>query len=172
MSEPTTLLDRPINGDRSWYSERNQSEQWDETRFLADLDRLLDTEGVEAVRWTQYTPYFNDGDACVFHTGEIYVKVKGLYDEKDLEDEDEYYEDESNVWRGSYQLYEYATEGDWRSEHVYNVNGVDTSKVSAALNEFASNMEHYEIVVLKHFGDPAKVTATKLGFDVEFYEHD
>jgi len=172
VSEPTALLDRPINGDRSWYSERSQSEQWDESRFLADLDRLLDTPGVEAVRWTQYTPYFNDGDACVFHTGEVYVKVKGLYDEKDLEDEDEYYEDESNVWRGNYQLYEYATEGDWRSEHVYNINGVDTSEVAAALDAFANNLEHYEIVVLKHFGDPAKVTATKLGFDVEFYEHD
>lgn len=29
----------------------------------------------EAFRWTQYTPYFNDGDACVFSVNQPYVKI-------------------------------------------------------------------------------------------------
>ena len=29
----------------------------------------------DAFRWTQYTPYFNDGDACVFGLHRVHVKV-------------------------------------------------------------------------------------------------
>jgi len=30
---------------------------------------------VEAVRWTQYTPYFNDGEPCVFRVNEPMFKI-------------------------------------------------------------------------------------------------
>lgn len=29
----------------------------------------------EAFRWSQYTPYFNDGDPCVFRVNQPYVKI-------------------------------------------------------------------------------------------------
>jgi len=45
---------------------------------------FLDREKVEAVRWTQYTPYFNDGDPCVFHVYNITVQ---------FEKEGEFFED-------------------------------------------------------------------------------
>lgn len=32
---------------------------------------------LESVKWSQYTPYFADGDACEFGVGEAYVKFKG-----------------------------------------------------------------------------------------------
>jgi len=32
---------------------------------------------VEAIRWRQYTPYFNDGDACVFRVRDFYIKYFG-----------------------------------------------------------------------------------------------
>lgn len=38
---------------------------------------------IEAVKWTQYTPYFNDGDPCVFHVGETYARVDGVEGDDD-----------------------------------------------------------------------------------------
>lgn len=36
------------------------------------FDNLPD---IKMVAWTQYTPYFNDGDPCEFHVGEVYVSA-------------------------------------------------------------------------------------------------
>src|SRR5689334_1109830 len=36
---------------------------------------------VEAIRWTQYTPHFNDGDPCTFSLHEFRYKVAGLADD-------------------------------------------------------------------------------------------
>jgi len=33
---------------------------------------------LESVRWTQYTPYFNDGDVCEFGVYDIIVKITGV----------------------------------------------------------------------------------------------
>jgi hypothetical protein len=32
---------------------------------------------VESISWTQYTPYFNDGDECVFGVGHDYPDING-----------------------------------------------------------------------------------------------
>ena len=46
---------------------------------------------VYGVRWTQYTPYFNDGDPCVFSMGAVSV----FPTQADFEDDDDDYEFES-----------------------------------------------------------------------------
>lgn len=33
---------------------------------------------LQAIRWRQYTPYFNDGEECIFHFREIEAKADGL----------------------------------------------------------------------------------------------
>jgi len=39
---------------------------------------------VYGVKWTQYTPYFNDGDACVFGLGGVYsYKTKEAFESGD-----------------------------------------------------------------------------------------
>lgn len=38
---------------------------------------------IEAVRWTQYTPYFNDGDPCVFGLHGVECQIKGSEDFQD-----------------------------------------------------------------------------------------
>jgi hypothetical protein len=42
---------------------------------LKDLQNAV--PDVEAVRWQQYTPYFNDGDTCEFSVHDPEVKFKG-----------------------------------------------------------------------------------------------
>ena len=43
--------------------------------------------GVKNVRWTQYTPYFNDGDPCEFSTNAGYAELN--YDGNEDDDDDE-----------------------------------------------------------------------------------
>jgi len=43
---------------------------------------------VEAIRWNQYTPYFNDGDACVFGVYEASIKLTDVDTDKVDLDED------------------------------------------------------------------------------------
>lgn len=43
-------------------------------------------KNIVALRWTQYTPYFNDGDPCKFGVNDC--EVKYLYGETSTEDED------------------------------------------------------------------------------------
>lgn len=59
---------------------------------------LREHPGVESLRWTQYTPYFNDGEACIFsvqtvclipHGADLENKDPWDYaDSKDISDED------------------------------------------------------------------------------------
>lgn len=52
---------------------------------------FLDHPDAQRVRWTQYTPHFNDGDPCVFNVHE--AQVSKLSDAEDLTgDEDNWYE--------------------------------------------------------------------------------
>ena len=44
---------------------------------------------VKAVRWRQYTPYFNDGDACEFSIHEVYYRFTPWTPDADNEDEDD-----------------------------------------------------------------------------------
>lgn len=74
---------------------------------IADLDKQIEAIGVEAILpvaeqvfsaipsataigWTQYTPYFNDGDACVFGVNgpDICTKMISVNDDGDVITED------------------------------------------------------------------------------------
>jgi len=66
-------INRPIEGDINVRT-RSQKEQGTAAEFLAALDTILNVEGVEAVKWDQYTPYFNDGEPCEFSVYDYSVK--------------------------------------------------------------------------------------------------
>lgn len=158
----STFADRPINGDVSHYAD--EPKQQDDPQVLLDaLDKLLAVPGVESVRWTQYTPYFDDGEACVFHPYDAYVKVAGSDDEGESGD----------GYLGEYDLFDYTNGYD--SPKVFGeFGGHPGEPIYAALKEFEdvlTNGRHY-VVLSQKFGDPAEVTATTAGFDVEYYEHD
>jgi len=97
---------------------------------------------LESFGWTQYTPYFNDGDACYFGThreaDEIYVNGENTYDREDrgedVEADDKHY--------------------------------ALCKKVSAVLSAFDGDV--FESL----FGDHAKIIVTKDNIEVSRYNHD
>lgn len=167
VQDARSTFGRPITGDIT-PGEAGLPPQAPDEEFFVALDALLAHPEVVAVKWDQYTPYFNDGDACVFGTGESYVKLTWTTDE-DGEMEDGFV--------SSYELYDYGPPQDGQSRYtnkVYQLNGHDTTEIAQLLNDFASRSvgrTHY-VFLQKTFGDHASVTATREGFNVEFYEHD
>lgn len=98
---------------------------------------------IEAIRWTQYTPHFNDGEACTFSVHEPYIKIQGAeIDEDDDEDGDGF---------------------------QYNAPP-DLEDAFSKLTDDLMNLEdELEIV----FGDHARITVTRAGeVEIEEYEHD
>jgi hypothetical protein len=99
---------------------------------------LTENPRFKAVKWDQYAPSFNDGDACVFsvHTPKYLLSVAG-------EDEIDYLE--------SYEM-----------DH-----GALTEKELVALQEFESVFHRLPASLMEYtFGSSATVTATATGFEI------
>lgn len=94
--------------------------------------------------WIQYTPYYNDGDACVFSAHLEYPKML-----LDGEDESEYEE-----------------------ERWFSKDEKDTkpAMVCDKVIEFLSQFDDNDMELL--FGDHCEVIVTKDGIEVESYDHD
>lgn len=104
---------------------------------------------VTAVRWAQYTPYFNDGDSCTFSSGhgdpELTVSVNGGD------------EDDDNNWEDTYVS---SRKTELNKEELRSKALVD------ALSIYSDDeMETF-------FGDHARVVVTRRRINVESYDHD
>ena len=44
-------------------------------KFLMAIKNIFKNKNIEAISWTQYTPYFNDGEECVFQVGDLKIKA-------------------------------------------------------------------------------------------------
>lgn len=70
------------------------------SQFSSELAKLASTiDGLEGIRWTQYTPYFNDGEACTFRIGSVEFKLKDA--EEDAGDNEDGYQ---TTWDINYEL--------------------------------------------------------------------
>lgn len=158
MSELT--IDRPIKGDiarRNWYKTAQQGP----AEFLAALDRALAVPGVEAIIWDQYTPYFNDGEPCEFSVNDPRIVFEGA-------DEDDEYSDYGDGSVDSWSLDYYREKNpEYLPKAALALTNEETEELRNALN-----FSPFEDVLEANFGDHAQVTATREGFNVEYYEHD
>ena len=126
--------------------------------------------GVTAFVWTQYTPYFNDGDTCEFGVNE--VVFTNAPDPENIQWE-EYDGDEEGVWAATNIKYVLESDRDYYKEDADKIRaagGVDTE--SCELMSEAIGSHEMSDVMLAMFGDHVKIIATREGFDVEDYSHD
>lgn len=105
--------------------------------------------GVKNVRWTQYTPYFNDGDPCEFSTNAGYADIN--WDGEDDEDDEEEENEEAETTKA--EAVEVPEEAEGEFQDV--LSSIDDS--------FYKDL----------FGDHVEVTVKRDGtIDVEEYDHD
>jgi len=127
-----------------------------EAEFLAFFAKFWEKNpGVEAVIWTQYAPYFNDGDPCEFSVQEMsFTNAKG----PDLEDfrHCEYEGENEEVWSDCY------FGGKWGSPAPEGVSEEWTNALTRLVHSLV-----LEPVLKSMFSEDSKVIATREGFNVD-----
>lgn len=111
---------------------------------------------IDAVRWTQYTPHFNDGEPCIFERNRFDVRIKdnaktpALGDEQ-LIDQTEY--DDDGFFNG------------WDLD--------DNTALGKTMNTLEDLFDDSTQAIFKTaFDDGVQVTVTRKGFRSEEHSHD
>lgn len=157
MSDLQTAFDKLLN------EQRELQKKFQETAQKLFMETTKEFFGlnpkVTGIVWTQYTPYFNDGDTCEFGVHEpSFTNVP----------------DPENINWGEYEGDE-ETATDGSEIVVYEGWGTFPDIFDKASCDSFSRMiqsSEMEDVMKAMFGDHVKVTATREGFDVQDYEHD
>ncbi len=102
---------------------------------------------IYGITWSQYTPYFNDGDTCYFRTEEMHV----LGSEEELEEA-----------RNGSSPYNFSSTYDLR----------DKPDMQSVVDFLATLDKMPSEVMEGMFGDGVQVVASRDGFKVFEYEHD
>jgi hypothetical protein len=127
----------------------------------------LDNETIHSFGWSQFTPYFNDGDPCKFSAGELWVRL--VTDEVE-EDEDAYEfflssrEDELGIIPVVY------SEGK-RTKLPYEGPDEIRFLMLEALSHAVTSGEFNE-VLLTLFGDHAAIMFTREKIVVDCFDHE
>lgn len=178
MTTSKEILGRPITGDLGDVSFRQPTPQLGPEEFIKMFDEFFEAHPeCTYIRWGQGTPGFNDGEPCIF---DIYETRFG-FDDPETDDDGDWYNDESREYGDNtfstsnlksfvWDTPMHAIDRSWHYEFDKTFNGVlFTEEVVAEYASFAVD-DAFEEVLLKNFGDPAEVTATREGFHVEYYD--
>lgn len=152
---------------------------------------------VIGISWRQYTPYFNDGDECVFSVNDKVAVLKTDYcsDIETYLDDDDRYEDygENLLY---YNPYFHKIQADiqnekdelnqperWKGHHDYcrvklqkyieYLNYPDIESINKNVQEFMKLLDTIsDDIYKKMFGDHVSVSLTANGIHIEEYDHE
>jgi len=128
--------------------------------------------GITGVVWTQYTPYFNDGETCEFSVNDC-TFTNAPIDELDNISWGDYDGDTEGVWATENVAHVLSTDREYYKEMrelIMSKGGVDPESCKLFSDAICSS--EMEDVMLAMFGDHVKVIATRTGFDVDDFSHD
>ena len=114
---------------------------------------------VNAIYWTQYTPYFNDGDTCEFGIHDVFVRYG--FDEQSEHGRNSPDED-TTFWDDD--LPENLAKLDWQDQDKL------LDPVKKPINKLIHGLG--DDVMEGLFGDHASIYANRYGVFVEEYDHD
>lgn len=101
---------------------------------------------IRAVGWQQYTPYFNDGEECVFGVNDFVFATEDVDPKKEPQEDN----------------------GPWRS--TYGRSG--SSAEGEAVKGLYRKLNEVDGILKAAFGDHVSVVATREGFHTFEYKHD
>ena len=144
--------------------------------FFQELfDKFFDEyPEVETLKWTQYTPYFNDGSPCEFSVGELHAWLKGGRESQLLVDE-------GAVFLISEWVQDYANKGEnWAKEEVelynHSVNLVGSkdrlNQINDGISVLEGSLQEAEDFLYIVYGDHVQVSVSKGETLVEEYGHE
>jgi hypothetical protein len=118
---------------------------------------------VRAIAWTQYTPYFNDGDPCEFSVGDPHIILYEEEDNEELEDISPY------DGHSAYAIKSIVK--DTQEQREKNGVGWITPVFYQHFIEFTQFTKNVDLME-RVFGDHATVYLTRDGSTVCEYNHD
>lgn len=128
---------------------------------------------IKGFKWTQYAPYFNDGEPCTFSVNELIILPKGKKRSEDEEEdasEDSCYSDYLEVPDAKSSEYRKEAYAEEKKKYDHLCDFSVFMQERKGLNEAFTSIPHDTMREL--FGDDGEVTVTKKGIEVEHYEHD
>lgn len=177
MTTDTNFLGMPVSGDITQGSARTEQKPIEELAPL--FQALVDDPSIVEFGWTQYTPYFNDGDPCEFSVYGTWARITAETEGHVDEDGDEY--DNSSHYgldvdyHPSLGKVDGHYEGEWPNRKFVkdSYEGPDEDRYNRcqALGR-ALESGAFDNVLLEHFGDHALITVRKNNIEVEEYSHD
>lgn len=165
-TEKTNFLGIPIEGEIHKGDKRAPQRPLDE--FAPIVQAVLDEPSVTEFGWRQYTPYFNDGDPCVFSANGVWVRTT---DSRPGESTDSLeVEWGSNHGLGRREKHWDAGRRRWE---LRGYEGPDEARYDRCMAlAKAVDSGEFDDVLLDAFGDHSEITITRTGIRVETYEHD
>jgi hypothetical protein len=179
----TEVFGIPVSG-KPMKNRRHQVNQ----RPLSDLrevfEALIADERVIEFGWSQYTPYFNDGDVCEFSVGDPWIRT---IDDEDVDDRYDLQINDTHPtlghleWRKmtdeeyALKVIEYKDRG-WGTPYNRGHFSKPQGSKYPDLLELAKRLDvdaaEYEDAMYDAFGDHAQVTVTKTGIQIDEYDHE
>lgn len=150
---------------------RKEFQEQAQTSFKEVVKELFEKNtGLGLVTWTQYTPYFNDGEACTFSINEAYFS--NATDSDDIMYGDYQGEDET-IWTSHNPVRHMKGDIDWDKETSVKIQATEGLNATS-IQEFMDilNSSEMEDIFEAMFDDHVKVTLTRKGIQVDDYSHD
>jgi hypothetical protein len=148
-----------------------ETKTWE--KVIASLQKLINSNtefmvaekypsGIIGVRWTQYTPYFNDGDPCVFRVGspELLIKPTGIFEEDKVINEDNETEIE----------FEYLDE--WGIGSCEELTDETKESLKNVISSFDDVLEKLETFLENQYGNHVTVHLFTNQVVITGYDHD
>lgn len=172
------FLGIPIQG--NVYSVKRATQRTKE-EFAELVQAFLAFDVVKEFGWTQYTPYFNDGEPCIFSARNLWVKTtedtipvtpacarcgRSCSACDDEYDEDDTYKLQIGSWSPHPIL-----GGTPRATGPYVGEYEDEWRAALALTEAIEGGE-FDHALLELFGDHTEVSITRERIKVDQYDHD
>jgi hypothetical protein len=163
------FLGIPIDGD---ITSAKRTPQRPHEEFEPLVRALLEDPYIVEFGWHQYTPYFNDGDPCVFGASSVWVRTQDDISQPDSSDDENWEEEDDTerlaLWSTHPSL---GSEEGWGDDRRY-VGGQE--RLWRAAKALSSGVESgaFDDVLLSLFGDHARVTVHKDRVVVDEYSHD
>lgn len=167
---------------------KNQLFKDSEKLFKTSCKKIFENNpDFNSFSWTQYTPYWNDGDSCEFSAHTDYVYIDDEEEESDTHNAEvnikELKQKEKTIKKLTSEIEKLKKQGkkddDWeikqnnsRIEVLNELNLEEAEKRYAFLKDIDDLFKNIDDETLERmFGDHAKVVVTKNGINVESYEH-
>jgi hypothetical protein len=167
------FLGIPVEGEITKPTKRTPQKPLSELEPL--MRAVLDDTTMKAFGWSQYTPYFNDGEPCVFSTNQPWFLTDADPDPDDVEDFYNYEISSYGDGHPSLGKKDGDWVGQWPDRRMVNerYEGPDEQRHdrARALSD-AIEGGAFDDVLLEAFGDHAEIRVTASGITVDTYSHD